>query len=200
MKNINVYLKTLRVRAWSLANAAESLPILLEQEASQLQRGDQVQQLYRLCRRIAGDLEIVRQEEDRARSGETFATSFDYVTGLATSLIAKGLDNNLLRVMSDHLIAAPTHPRLTYDNVFVAIGPKGLPDDVEVVSVSRLARESQRPESDVIKELRSAGNLLFTERLFTLLVDTLSSRILKGEISLPVPADRLPGPIPSQIK
>jgi hypothetical protein len=198
--NVNANLELLKVRACTLACAAESLASLLDQEANRLKRGDQIERLHRLRYEIARDLETARQGEERARSGETMVTVFDNVSGLATRLIAKGSNNNSWRVMSDYLLAAPAHRNLTFGTVLVAIGPKGLPDDVWVVSVSCRARESHRPESEIIKELRSGGNLPIGERSFPLLIDRLSKEILNGELSLPISVERLSLLIPRQVR
>ena len=199
MKTVYANLEVLRVQACALANAAEALAALLDQEANWLKRGDQVGRLYQLRCDIAKDLEMARQKEDRAMSRETAVTAVDYVAGLATRLIAKASDTNWLQVMSDHLLAAPTYRKQTFGTVLVAIGPKGLPDDVWVVSISCRARESQRPESEISKELSSGGKLLVSERSFSLLIDSLSKQILNGELSLPVSVERLSLLIPPQV-
>lgn len=200
MTTVYTDLAVLRVRACELANAAESLATLLDEEANRLKRGDQVERLHQLRCDIAKDLETARQAEDRASSRETALTAFDNVAGLATSLIAKDSNSKGFQALSDHLLAAPTYRKPVFGTVLVAIGPKGLPDDVHVVSVSCWARESKRPESEISKELRSGGKLLFSERSFSLLIDTLSNKILNGELSLPVSVERLFLPIPPQVR
>jgi len=50
-----------------------------------------------------------------------------------------------------------------------AIGPRGLPDDVKAVSVSQSARDSNRPEPEIVKKLQENGYLLLSEEAFSLL-------------------------------
>ena len=193
-------LEVLKVRACALAEAAEVLAALLDEEVARLNRMDQIGRLSQLRSDIAKDFETARHGENQARSGETVVTAFDNVAGLAIGLFAKASDSNRLQAISDHLLAAPSHRKPTFGTVVVAIGPKGLPDDVRVVSVSYRARESKRPESEIIKELRSGCKLLFSEEAFSLLIDNLSDEIQKGQLSLPVSKDGLALLIPPQVR
>jgi len=200
MTTVHADIEVLKGRACALADAAESLATLLDEEATRLKRMDQIERLRQLGSDISKDFEAVRQGEDRARSGESEVTAVDLLAGLATKLIGKASDSKSLQIMSDHLLTAPTRRNPTFGTVLVAIGPKGLPDDARVVSVSFRARESKRPESEIIKELRSAGKLLFSERSFSLLIDSLSNDILNGKLSLPVPMESLSLLIPRQVR
>lgn len=67
----------------------------------------------------------------------------------------------------------------------VRIGPGGVPDDVHVVSVSRLARDSLRKESEIIGELQKPKNTLLTEEKFLEFMDGLAEEIMAGRLSLP---------------
>ena len=73
----------------------------------------------------------------------------------------------------------------------VYIGSRGLPDDVQVVSISELARESNRQEYVVIRELREEGCLLYNEADFSLLIDRVVSDIREGRLCLPVSIEKL---------
>jgi hypothetical protein len=73
----------------------------------------------------------------------------------------------------------------------VCIGPKGLPDDVRGVSISQLARESGRLESQIINKLREDDYLLFSKEVFSLLIDGLIGAIREGKLHLPVSRDKL---------
>ena len=74
MTTVYADLEVLKVRASELANAAESLATLLDEEANRLKRGAQVERLHQLRCDIAKDLEAARQAEDRARSREIALT------------------------------------------------------------------------------------------------------------------------------
>ena len=96
-----------------------------------------------------------------------------------------------LSAIADHLIQTPGNEQQPFGLVMVCIGPKGLPDDVKGVSISQLVRESRRPQTEIINKLREDGYLLFSERVFSLLIDELSSHIRAGKLHLPISRDKL---------
>jgi hypothetical protein len=70
--------------------------------------------------------------------------------------------------------------------VLVAVGKAGLPHDVAVVSLSRLARESGKEEQQVRDTLEERGHLLIEPDMFALLMNNLKRKILDGSVSFPV--------------
>ena len=75
--------------------------------------------------------------------------------------------------------------------MFVAIGKEGLPEDVEVAPISRLARESNKSELDVRVNLQVNGYLLMTPEAFIQILDKAERGIHGGTISLPIDIDKL---------
>ena len=73
----------------------------------------------------------------------------------------------------------------------VCIGPKGLPDDAKAVSVSQLARDSNRTEPEIVKGLRENGYLVFTEETFSYLIDRLVADVREGKLCLPISREKL---------
>ena len=73
----------------------------------------------------------------------------------------------------------------------LCVGPKGLPDDVKAVSISQSARDSNRPESEIVKRLQENGYLLLTEEAFSLLIERLVDSVRMGKLHLPVSRDKL---------
>ena len=71
-----------------------------------------------------------------------------------------------------------------FGTVHIAIEKGGLP---EVVSVSRLARESSKSESEVVAIFRSNGYLSMTPETFTQVLNKVERGILDGSLSLPLP-------------
>ena len=78
-----------------------------------------------------------------------------------------------------------------FGSVFIAIGKEGLPEDVKVVSISRLARESKKSELDVKVNLQTNGYLLMTPEAFIQILDKAERGIHGGTISLPIDIDKL---------
>jgi hypothetical protein len=99
--------------------------------------------------------------------------------------------NKQLRTISGHLLKNLGNKKSPFGTVLVCIGPGGLPDDARVVSVSQLARELNRQESEVINALQERGYLLFDEREFSLLIDRLMAEALEGRLHMPVPKEKL---------
>ena len=99
--------------------------------------------------------------------------------------------SNRLSAMRDYLLREPTDRQQPFGLVMVCIGPKGLPDDVKGVSISQLARESNRLESQIINKLREDGYLLFSQEAFSALIDKLIGDVREGLLSLPISRDKL---------
>ncbi len=141
----------------------------------------------------------ISQQLDRAKSLESAASYSHSRAKLITSLVGLGMgvaikmtsEDKRAQAFSDHLLRNLGGKQRPFGMVFVCIGPKGLPDDVEVVSVSGLARESNREESEVINELRRRGCLLLSEQAFSLLIDKLVKGIQEGRLLLPISAEKL---------
>lgn len=73
----------------------------------------------------------------------------------------------------------------------VRVGPKGLPDDVKAVSISQLARDSNRPEPEIVNRLQEEGYLLFSEEVFSSLIDRLITYVRQGKLCLPASRETL---------
>jgi len=99
--------------------------------------------------------------------------------------------NKGLQAFSDHLLNNLGGEQRPFGTVLICVGPRGMPDDVQVVSISRLARESNREESEVINELQGRGCLLFSEKAFSLLIDKLACAVREGGLFLPVSTEKL---------
>jgi hypothetical protein len=85
----------------------------------------------------------------------------------------------------------------------VCVGPKGLPCDVRVISVSESARKSNRLEFDVTRELREKGDLILSEETFYSLMDKLTELVREGHMVLPVSKEKLAElttPSPSELR
>jgi hypothetical protein len=188
----SAYLKNLRHQARKLAAASLSLSNLFAQEAVRLDRGDQASRLEALYFSI-------RQQLDGAKRNEDAASCADSEVNLKVSLgklvvggaIKMVSENKRLLAFSDYLLKGLGGEQRPFGTVLICVGPRGMPDDVQVVSVSRLARESNREESEVINELRIRGCLLFSEEAFSLLINRLTHDVREGRLSLPISTEKL---------
>jgi len=191
LKSFHDHLENLQHQARKLTSAGLSLTELFAEEAKRLSREDEASRLRALCHAVVEQLERVKRNE----GSESYAQS---QVNMKVSLIALGMSagramvskNNRLSRISDSLKSAGIE-KLPFGNVLVCIGPKGLPEDVEVISISRLARESKRLESEVVNELQKRGYLLLSKEAFSLLIDKLVDAVRKGRLCLPISGEKL---------
>lgn len=188
----STYLKNLQRQARRLTSSALSLISLFAEEANRLNRKDEASRLKALCSFIRQQLDQAKRSEDAASYGHIQADLISSLGGLALGGIVKWVSKNeRLSAFADYLLENPTSKERPFGAVLVCIGPKGLPDGVEVVSISRLARESDRQECEVINELQQRGYLLFSEEAFSLLIDRLINGVLEGRLLLPISVEKL---------
>lgn len=191
LRSFHDHLGNLQHQARKLTSAGLSLTPLFAEEAKRLSREDEASRLRVLYRAVVAHLDRVKRDE----GSESYAQS---QINLEVSVIALAMSagraiiskNNRLSRISDSLKSAGIK-KLPFGNVLVCVGPKGLPDDVGVVSISRLARESNRDESEVINELKKRGCLLFSKETFSLLIDKLVDDVREGRLRLPISGEKL---------
>jgi len=184
--------KNLYHRAKKLTSASLSLVALFAEEVSRLNRWDEASRLRTLYFSIRRELDWVKSDEAAASCGHSQANLMASLGGLVVGGIIKMASRNeQLSTFADYLLKSPTEKERPFGLVLVCIGPKGLPDGVEVVSISRLARESDQEESEIINELQQCGYLLFSEEAFLLLIDRLINGVLEGRLLLPISVEKL---------
>ena len=190
LKSFYDQLENLQRQAKTLTLAGLSLITLFDEEAKRLDREDEASRLRALFNAIAEDLERVKSSESSAsyaHSQVSLVVSWSTL-GVAAVMAMVSKDNRL----SSHLLKSLGNKKKPpFGNVLVCIGPEGLPDDVEIVSVSRLARESNRLESEVINGLGERGCLLFSEEAFSRLIDKLVEAVREGRLRLPISREKL---------
>jgi len=185
-------LKNLRQQAEYLTAAGLSLANLFKKEATLLNRMDEVSRLNTLQTYIRQQFDLAKWNEDSASYSQSQADlTFSMVRLAVGGTIKMVSKNRKLSSFSDVLLTGATDKQRPFGTVLACIETKGLPDDVRVVSMSQLARESNRPESEVIKELQESGCLLFSEKKFSLLIDRLVDDVREGRLRLPVSKETL---------
>jgi len=190
--SFRVHLKNSRHQAGLLAAAAFSLSEPFQAEADRLTHEDEAQRLKAIYAAVADELEQSRLLEAAASCGQAEADLIMTLGGLAARAIVAATTRsprawNLVHDVSDQSASK----RRPFGTVMVRVGPKGLPDGVRVVSISELARESNRPEGDIIQELRKGGCLVFSQQAFSRLIDKLVIAVREGRLQLPVSPEKL---------
>lgn len=193
LRGHDMHLNKLQHQARTLTSVGLSLVSLFAQEASWLSREDEASRLRVLHYVILEQLDGAKRSEDAASDGHSKASLVFSLGGLAAGLLIKKVSKNeRLSALSGHLLNSLVDEQSPFGTVLVCIGPKGLPDDAAVVSISRLARESDRQESEVTNELKEWGFLLLSKEEFSLIIDKLVVDVREGRLRLPISRDKLP--------
>jgi hypothetical protein len=188
----SAYLKNLRCQVKKLTAAVLPLSNMFAEEAVHLSCRDEASRLRELHFSIGQQLDRAKSSEDTASYGYSKANLIVSLGGLAIGGTIKMLSQNKgLQAFSDHLLNSLGGEKRPFGRVLICVGPRGMPDDVQVVSISRLARESKREESEVIDELQRHGCLLFSEKAFSLLIDKLACDVQEGRLRSPVCREKL---------
>jgi hypothetical protein len=191
LKSFHDHLRGLRHQARKLTSAGHSLTALFTAEAIRLVREDEASRLRSSYRNVVEQLEQIKRDEDSARYADSRVNLRISMIRLSMAAgraaVAK---NNRLSRISDSLKTSVVK-KLPFGNVMVCIGPKGVPGDAKAISISRLARESKRPEHEVVNELQKGGHLLLSKEAFSQLIDKLVDDIRKGRLHLPISVEKL---------
>ncbi len=176
-------LKDLQKKAAKLVSVAESLTILFDQEETQLKKKDEVARLKLLRSAILQRAEQERSMEISASIGYKQRRLIAQSAGLLITALIK---NNKVQSVARSLLKEPAGEKRAFGTILIRIDKKGIPDGVDVVPISRLGRESNQTEAEVINRLKKDGSLLLNDENFSRLIDKLIERILEGQIALPV--------------
>lgn len=192
LDSFHACLRNLHHQAGVLAGVVVSLGESFEAEAERLRREDAAARLKAIYVAIAQALQLSRWAEDAARYEYTNQNLARGVIGLVAGVImALTTKNQPASNLVGHAFHTDTHEKRPFGTVMVWVGPKGVPDDVGIVSISELARESNRPEGEIIQKLREGGYLLFNREAFSSLIDKLAIDVREGRLDLPVSSEHL---------
>ena len=192
METIVDFIQLIKVMHSELGQEAivlEKLAVAFAEGAIKLIRHDQVTHLRILKSRIMQEVESVKRMESATEMGATKGALLGsgIVFALGSLFAAAGGRKDAFNIgaILAQSILTKTVP---FGTVHIAIGKGGLP---EVVSVSRLARESSRSESEVVAIFRNNGYLSMTPETFTQVLNKVERGILDGSLSLPINIDKL---------
>lgn len=180
-------LDNLRLQAQKLGIDSLSLVELFAKEEILLKHKDEATRLKELYNTIQFQLERATSDENAAAYGHSKAeleTSFSrLLVGTAIKMIS---NNKPLSAFADYLITGNFKKQTHFGTVMFCIGPGGIPGDVEVISVSRLAREANQDEVEIIQDMQQRGYLLHHKKVFSTLINKLVEDIRDGLLQLPV--------------
>jgi len=197
MSELEGQFKELRREVTRQKVALERLALVIAHCARTLLHHDQAACLRNLKARIMKEVEEVRGLENSASIGSNQGK-------LAGSLVAFVLGSSFAAAAGQkspvsagaRLFKSALARNRPFGAVLIAVGREGLPQDVKVVPLSRLARESNTPESEVSTTFQNRGYLLMKPETFVEVLCNLERKVLDGSMSLPVDIE----PIASELK
>jgi len=189
LKISHSYLEDLRSEGKARIEGASGLNRLFHKEAASLKREDGASTLRAAHRTIVEQLQALKRIEISASLGHSQANLVLFPVGLAlTAIFSK---NDRQSAVMDYLRRGPEDRYRPFGTVMVRVGPEGLPDDARAVSISQLARDSNRLEPEIVNSLRENGYLVFSEEVFFSLIDRLVTYVRQGKLCLPVSREKL---------
>jgi len=200
LTTMHEHLKGLRSQAKNLSETCVALNAIFDAERTQLGREDQASKLLAVHQRIAEQMERLRTLEASASRGYSEGTLISSSVAVALGCLVRMVSRDARQsAIADYLLQSPKQNQQPFGLVMVSIGPRGLPGDVQVISISQLARESRWPQLAVTNKLRENGYLLFTQETFTQLISRLVGDIRQGGLRLPLSNEDL-GQVIASIK
>lgn len=194
MTGCRLRVEALRHQARVQADALAALKEAFAQETEHLHCHDQARRLDALREKVAQEVSDIERMEAAASRG---FTKGKLIGGLVTftlgSLIAATLHSREHPLSIGARLAHGDFTRTApFGAVVVAVGPDGVPDDVNVVCLSRRARELKKSESEVVAALKASDYRVMTPESFSIALSQLKEKVLKGILALPVAAVSLP--------
>ena len=177
--------------------ALEKLAVIFAESDVQLIRHDQVARLQIVKTRIMGEVENIKRLESAAHMGSSNAALLSGGAAFALgSLFAAARGRKDAAHIGARMASSILSRKVPFGTILIAIGKGGIPEDVKVISISRLAREANSSESAIEAGLKHDGYLLMTAEKFAEVLDKVEQAVLDGSSSLPVNIEKLNKQIP----
>ena len=133
------------------------------------------------------EVENLKQIESAAQMGATKGAFWGGVAAFTLgSLFAAAKGRQDAYNIGVRMAGSVLNRKVPFSTVLINIDGQVIPKGVKVVSISRLARESNMSESEVETSLKHNGYLLMTPEVFTKVLEKVASGILDGSVCLPL--------------
>lgn len=167
--------------------AARRLAVTFIESNMRLIQHDQVARLGVLKSRINKEVEEFERMESATQIGHIKGTLLNSgLTFVFGSLSMKAIGRKDSLKIGAQMAGSVLSKTIPFGNVLISIGKEGIPEDVRVIPVSHLARESNRSESEVKASSKNKGYLLITPEQFAELLDHVEQAVLDGSVCLPL--------------
>jgi hypothetical protein len=189
LKSFHDRIRNVQSQGKKIIEARVALNARLTQEETRLKREDEVSTLIAVRCAIVEQLQWLKHAEASASCAHSQANLVLFPVGLfVTAMVSK---RNRMSALTDYLLHGSADRQQPFGLVMVCIGLKGVPDDARAVSISQLARDSHRPETEIMNKLQEDGYLLFAEEVFSSLIDKLVADVRQGKLRLPISREKL---------
>ena len=165
-----------------LNDAITELDSLITKEAEFVQRLDRVAKIDTLKSRIAAEIKRVKEEEDRSERNFNTGKLYSSVAGFALGSILGAMSKQGKPFLSGaKLLSTELGKEADFGTVLIATGENSKLEDIEVVSISSLAREYKKTESSIISIIKGNGYLLLTPEELWKSLHRLKEDIMEGK-------------------
>ena len=167
--------------------AGEELSSAFASSATNPARRDQAECVRNLKSRVLAEVEYLVDMESADKlafsKGKLVSAPLSFATGGFIGMLLHHHDPLITALKAAGSTLGRNHP---FGTVLIAIGQDGLPNNVEVIPLSRFARDSKISESGVRAILASRGYFLTTPQIFAATMEVIEHRVLDGVLCLPL--------------
>jgi len=165
-----------------LNDAITELDSLITKEAEFVQRLDRVAKIDTLKSRIAAEIKRVQEEEDKSERNFNTGKLYSSVAGFALGSILGAMSKQGKPFLSGaKLLSTELGKEADFGTVLIATGENSKLEDIEVVSISSLAREYKKTESSIISIIKGNGYRLLTPEELWKSLHRLKEDIMEGK-------------------
>ena len=187
MTDFEKRIQAMRLEVAGQNKAVDELATSINYNKQQIVQHDQIACLQTLRARILKEVEDTKRLESAAQIGSTQGSMICGLATFATAGLVAAMHNRkdplLIGIKEANSVWSNKIP---FGSVFVAIGQEGLPENVEVAPISRLARESNKTEMEVKASWKHDGYVLVSPEQFAMLLNKVEQAVLDGSVCLPL--------------
>lgn len=192
MIDLDAWLEGMVGKVRAHTDATRELAAILADDARRLTQHDQAACLRSLKARLTEEVEHFQRMETAAYTGYSQGKLISGLAAFAIGGLFGAASGRKDPVSAGWRLAKSVLDKnVPFHIVLIAVGKEGIPQDVRVIPISRLARDSNTTESNVKAALKNGGCLLMTPDTVTRVLSDLESRVLDGSVSLPVSIEEL---------
>lgn len=167
----------------TLNSTLRDLNNLFDKSTTSIWQQDQIAAIKALKLRISEEIKREKSAEDDAEYSFNKASVFTGVAGFALGSLIGAIRKSKNPIsLGAQLLKQELERQEPFRTLIIALEDGNGLEGVEVVAISRLARESKMIESKVCFALRAKGSILLTPQQFWQVLDNLEMKIMEGKV------------------